>query len=207
MIRSDHNAFVDAFSLVTHFGAEVPSRYGATLELPRPLNVTFDAGMLLSRPKINYGLGWMELLQLLAGIFDPKALVRMAPNAQHNLFTFQMAYGPRIYHRMPAIIMKLQEDPGTRQAVLFIGHPDDGPTSDLPCTISIQFLIRFGTMRANVSMRSWDLVKGMAYDVMMFGGLTLAAGWLDIVTWSRGQVTSLQKGQTPEGIIRKDLFS
>ena len=166
------NSFSGYFSTVVKHGQTVPSRFGSTIEMPQPLSITFDAGDMVSRRGINYDIGWIELLQLVAGIYEPQAFARVAPNANLELFTSKMAYGPRIRWQMIPVIEALRIEPNTRQAVVFIGHPDDGPTSDLPCTISIQFLRRASHINASVSMRSWDLVKGMAYDVMMFGGLT-----------------------------------
>jgi len=113
----------------------------------------------------------MEILHLVAGDYDNEALKRVAPKADHSLFTYSMAYGPRISLTIETIISALRVDPDTRQAVLFVASPLDGPTSDLPCTLTIQFLVRDGELHAIVSMRSWDLCRGLPYDLMMFSGL------------------------------------
>lgn len=151
-------------------GRVIPSRYGPSYEI---LGGRFEttSGLLVTRKGINYSLGWMELLQLVAGVYDIKQLKRVAPGANHSLFTEQMAYGPRINNRMRSILQALQKDPDTRQAVLFVAKPEDGPTSNLPCTLTIQFLMRYAKLNAIVSMRSWDLCRGLPYDLMMFSGL------------------------------------
>lgn len=151
-------------------GQLIDSRYGQCYEILGG-RLVFPSGSLVSRKSINYSLGWMEFLQLIAGVYDPEGLKRVAPYANHDLFTEQMAYGPRIQYQMNDIIHALEEDPFTRQAVAFIGHPSDGPTSDLPCTLTIQFLSRANGLNAIVSMRSWDLCRGLPYDLMMFTGL------------------------------------
>lgn len=136
--------------------------------------VTFEPGELVTRKGVNRALGYMELLQLLAGVFDLDALKRVAPKAQHDLFTPQMAYGPRIKDQLLPVVEALYGDPTTRQAVLYVGSAANGPTSSLPCTETIQFLRRGGFLHTYVAMRSWDLVKGLTYDVVMFGGLAMA---------------------------------
>lgn len=152
-------------------GIEVNSRHGKCIEYPIPRTLHVEAGLLVKRLGINYSLGWMEMLQFIGGVFDPDAIKRVAPRANHELFTSQMAYGPRVVDQVPKIIEKLRSDPMTRQAIMFIGHPDDGPTDAQPCTVSMQFILRHGVLRTCVTMRSWDLVKGIAYDVMMFSGM------------------------------------
>ena len=42
------------------------------------------------------------------------------------------------------------------------------PTKDLPCTISLQYLIREGALHCIVYMRSNDLWLGFPYDVFCF---------------------------------------
>lgn len=166
--------FSDFYSLVYSNGVAVPSRHGPTIEARRPFTCSFQAGMLVKRPRIHYPLGWMEMLQFIGGIFSLDLIKAVAPKANHELFTSQMAYGPRVAHQMAPVIQKLRDDPTTRQAIVFIGGQEDGATDAQPCTSTIQFLVRDGVVKTIVSMRSWDLVKGMAYDVMMFGGMAQA---------------------------------
>lgn len=155
---------------VMQFGQEVPSRYGMTREM---IGGRFECqnGILVDRPGINYSLGWMELLQLVAGVYDLKAIQRVAPQADHSLFTPKMAYGPRVSTQIIDAIAALKKTPLTRQAVLFVGKDHDGMTADLPCTLTIQFLMRKDKLNCFVAMRSWDLCLGLPYDIMMFQGL------------------------------------
>ena len=154
-------------------GDLVPSRYGDTREALN-LALTIDPHEPPTRPGQSMALGYMELSQLLAGTFDRAAIERVAPNANHNLFSLPMAYGPRIADQVETIIWTLQNDPLTRRAVLLISKPEDGPTANLPCTISVQFLRRTQGLLTLVSMRSWDLIKGLPYDLVVFGGLAQA---------------------------------
>lgn len=157
-------------SEVLHRGIPMESRYGPGIEL-LGASEEFNPRVLAQRKGINWSLGWMEMLQLIGGVFNPKAIKRVAPKANHSLFTYPMAYGPRVIDQIPLLIESLREDPWTRQAVLFIGRPEDGPTSHQPCTTTMQFLIRNEELYAFVSMRSWDLCRGLPYDIMMFQGI------------------------------------
>lgn len=160
----------DLVQRVAHKGHVVESRYGTCVEMFGG-RVEVPSGTLIKRGGINLSLGWMETFQLLAGTFRPEEIQRVAPKANHSLFTSQMAYGPRVVHDVPAIIEAIKADLSTRQAVLFVGKPGDGPTSNLPCTTTIQFMVRFDQIHAIVNMRSWDLCRGLPYDLMMFSGL------------------------------------
>lgn len=163
--------YSELFETVLSTGWKVDSRHGPTREVLNQ-RVDFLAGELVRRKGINYKLGWMELLQLLGETYDPEALKHAAPKAQHGLFTPQMAYGLRIAGQFRTAADKLRMDPGSRQAVIFIGDRGDKMTNNLTCTLAMQFLLRDGYLHATVTMRSWDLVKGLAYDIMMFGGVT-----------------------------------
>jgi hypothetical protein len=153
-------------------GESINSRFGPTKEM-LGLSYTIDPGEMLRRNNINYTIGFIEALQLIAGVFDPHMYRKLAPNSQHVLFTINMAYGPRTTLQVPRIIEALREDHDTRQAILFIGKPEDGPTGDQPCTTTIQFLVRGFRVYSFVSMRSNDLIKGLPYDAMMFSALNM----------------------------------
>ena len=62
-------------------------------------------------------------------------------------------------------------DPSSRRAVatIYSGHRDLGDESrDIPCTLSLQFIIRAETLWLVVSMRSSDAYLGLPYDVAQF---------------------------------------
>lgn len=164
--EADLNSFIRRVQID---GRHIDSRYGPCVELTGA-QFRCKAGTLFERKGMNWSLGWMEMVQLLGRVYDPDALIRVAPKATHELFTPKMAYGPRL-QGVSRVIDALVKDPDTRQAVIFIGKPEDGPTSDLPCTLTMQFLWRDWKLNAFVSMRSWDLCRGLPYDLMMFSGL------------------------------------
>lgn len=86
------------------------------------------------------------------------------------------AYGPRIVYgetdgQIKDVINRLIKDPSSRQAVISIYH---GPTDFqalphlVPCTLSLQFMIRDGKLHLIANMRSNDITWGLTYDVFNF---------------------------------------
>jgi hypothetical protein len=140
-------------------------------------NTTFDfvPGQVFTRPGMNMDIGFIELLQWIAGTFSIKPFERHAPKAHLELFTYQMAYGPRTKTQWQAVIDTLNSDQATRRAVVMIAHHNDTPES-LPCTLSMQFILNsvgasIQTLHTIVTMRSNDLVWGLPTDIIQFGGI------------------------------------
>lgn len=82
--------------------------------------------------------------------------------------TFYGAYGPRILEQSFYVIQKLSKDKDTRQAVLTIWQENPPDSKDIPCTISVQFLIRDNELHCIDNMRSSDIWLGWPYDVFNF---------------------------------------
>lgn len=98
------------------------------------------------------------------------------------------AYGKRIAPMIKKIINKLENDNDSRQAVLSIYNNDFYiDTKDVPCTLSIQFIIRSKKLNAITTMRSNDIIWGLPYDIFMFTNLqqiiantlNLELGWYE----------------------------
>lgn len=84
---------------------------------------------------------------------------------------FHGAYGARVHGQVGDVYRTLVRDPDSRQAVLtiFDGTRDlDRPRKDIPCTLSIHFLLRGGMLNMGVTMRSNDIWLGTPYDLMQF---------------------------------------
>ena len=94
--------------------------------------------------------------------------------------TANSAYGERIFKPHPraseSVIQwnyvkeELRRDPDSRRAVIHIrsAHDSIHESKDVPCTLSLQFFIRGGALHLHVSMRSSDIILGLAYDVPAF---------------------------------------
>jgi len=65
---------------------------------------------------------------------------------------------------------ELKKDPDSRRAVIHIRMPQDSVMAqkDVPCTLTLQFFIRDGALHQVASMRSSDLILGIAYDIPAF---------------------------------------
>jgi thymidylate synthase len=72
------------------------------------------------------------------------------------------------------VLEELKNDPDSRRAVMHINQPPDlgravgAGSKDVPCTMSLQLLIRDRKLHMHVLMRSNDVVWGMPYDVFSF---------------------------------------
>lgn len=65
---------------------------------------------------------------------------------------------------------ELMKDNDSRRAVIHIRMPQDSVEAqkDVPCTLALQFFIRDGALHQVASMRSSDLILGIAYDIPAF---------------------------------------
>jgi len=86
-------------------------------------------------------------------------------------FTLAGAYGPRLAPQWSYVIETLRHDPASRQAVATIWTPVPLLSKDIPCTISLQFLLRSGRLTTIATMRSSDAWLGLPYDIFTFAQL------------------------------------
>lgn len=123
-----------------------------------------------------------ELLWYLRGSDDGRIMEAYAP--QYSRFldpdgTAYGAYGKRLatYNQLDYLYRLLQDRPETRQAVLSLWRPNDlgaadnAKHSDIPCTLSLQFLTRDRELNLIVTMRSNDVWLGLPYDGWCFSQL------------------------------------
>lgn len=89
--------------------------------------------------------------------------------------TVNSGYGHKIqsfygFDQLEDVLNRLQADPTSRQAVIHIkdARPIGSPTSDTPCTLSLQFILRDNKLNLTVTMRSNDIWTGMPYDMFSF---------------------------------------
>lgn len=148
---------------------------------------------VLVHPKRNMNYRFMvaEWLWIVFGYDNLDMLCRynkqMAQFSDNGL-TLAGAYGPRLFSQWEWIVAKLKADRATRQAVVSIWTPAPYPSKDIPCTLSMQFLIRNGDLNCIVNMRSSDVWLGIPYDFFTFsmlanslaGQLGVTPGWLQI---------------------------
>jgi thymidylate synthase len=89
--------------------------------------------------------------------------------------TVHGGYGPRLFrHRagnqVQSAIEALKRGPSTRRAVIQIFDAEDVASrhKEVPCTCTLQFLVRRQRLHMLVSMRSNDAYKGLPHDVFCF---------------------------------------
>lgn len=89
--------------------------------------------------------------------------------------TIYGAYGPRLFgdgeeSQFFNVIKTLKEKPDSRQAVIQIFHGDDivEKHKDVPCTCTMQFMIRKKRLHMITTMRSNDAFLGLPHDVFAF---------------------------------------
>lgn len=108
-------------------------------------------------------------------------------NISDDGFTANSAYGARIFMEHPYqrvvgmdsnvnfnqwqyVKDELKKDADSRRAVIHIRMPQDSymASKDVPCTLTLQYFIRDGALHQVASMRSSDLILGIAYDIPAF---------------------------------------
>lgn len=152
---------------------------GMPIRYRRNVAFEFYPGNIVRRPGDNVAIGLMEMLQFIGGVFDIHSFEVCAPRARLNLFTPQMAYGPRTVGQFQGVIEELHNDPDSRRAEIIIARGNDKP-NERPCTIAAQFQLEhyFDPQESYLSstfyMRSSDAVWGLPNDIIQFGGVTLA---------------------------------
>jgi thymidylate synthase len=86
--------------------------------------------------------------------------------------TYFGAYGPKFEQQIFHVVQTLTMDRDSRQAVINIWRESPPASKDIPCTLSLQWLIRNNALHCIATMRSSDIHKGLPYDVFNFSMLS-----------------------------------
>jgi hypothetical protein len=190
-IDNNHEGYFEVLYTLFEKGRIQDSRNGRTIEVQdlvievaNPLEMAPNG----VRPGYNVTIGWVEGLQLIAGITDSALTTQVQPNfrafMEHEDARFWGAYGPRLVDQLPIIAARLAAEPDTRQAVTTLWDPEydaRGGKKDHPCTTAFVFQIRDGKLNMSTLMRSNDLWWGWPYDSQQFAMLHLTlAGVLEL---------------------------
>jgi len=120
--------------------------------------------------KLGFKFAAAEPWWILSGknlLSDIHPFGKMAPYSDDGYF-MSGAYGPKIVDQLAYVCKTLADDKGSRQAVINIWRERPGPSKDIPCTLSLQFLIRAGMIHCVATMRSSDAYMGLPYDSILF---------------------------------------
>lgn len=123
--------------------------------------------------KISLPFAIGEWLWCMSGRKDLEMIQYYAPSYNKysdNGIILNGAYGPRIKRNLEKIINLLKSDCDTRRAVIPIYDKADVglKSNDIPCTLTLQFMIRNNQLDMFTNMRSNDVYLGLPYDVFNF---------------------------------------
>jgi thymidylate synthase len=135
------------------------------------INMNFPLVTCLER-KLGYRFAIAEAIHIITGsnrVDDLKPYSAIIDKFSDDKVHFFGAYGPKIVDQIEYIGRTFKKDVFSRQAVINIWREKPAVSNDIPCTLSLQFLIRqdgFGTYRLNMidTMRSSDIWLGVPYD-------------------------------------------
>jgi len=138
--------------------------YTSTVDMLMP-------SVLVKDRKLSYNFMAAEAHMILNGSNRVEDIVKYAPSIRQfsdGGDVFQGAYGPKVSEQMRYVIECLKYDKDSRQAIISIWREMPRQSSDIPCTLTMQFLIRKGRLNTVVNMRSSDSWLGWPYDVFTF---------------------------------------
>ena len=110
--------------------------------------------------RLGYRFMAAEAAWILGGKND---VASISPYSRHiasfsdDGITFAGAYGPKIVEQLDYVAESLLNDIDTRQAVLDIWRPNPKKSKDIPCTLTVQWLVRNRHLHCLDSMRSSDV--------------------------------------------------
>lgn len=168
------SAYKDLLTLVLEHGHERKVRGFVTREIS-PILLTTDRPLnnILNNKvrKTNKTFAIAEFLWMLSGSNRLDVVAHYNKNITNysdDGETLSGAYGPKIQSQLQYVFETLTNDHGSRQAVLTLWERNPGQTKDVPCTLSMQFIINHGKLDLIVNMRSNDLWLGLPYDFYSF---------------------------------------
>jgi thymidylate synthase len=154
--------------------------FGALLELTDP---RARLGRSMGRARVFSPLGELMWYLSASNALDfIQHYIPQYPEFSDDDLTLNGAYGPRIFSagrvraeeplhdQWQRTIDALKQRNGTRNAVIQIFSNEDAArdTNDVPCTCTLQFVIRENKVFLHVHMRSNDAFLGLPHDIFSF---------------------------------------
>lgn len=171
----DH--YREAIKYIRTYGERVHRR-GMWTEEYDGMTLHFDMNepiVTIPERKLSYRLLFAEALWILRGECRLDALSKIRPRYEEfsdDGFYLSGAYGPMFVSQRRYVFETLMEDVGSRQAVMTFWRQNPRKSRDIPCTVSLQFLVKWiaGIPRLDliVFMRSSDAFLGLPYDIFSF---------------------------------------
>lgn len=177
MIPTANTAYRGLLETVHIAGMDVSPRDQATNEImgyQTCIDMQYPIVTIPSR-ELNYRFMAAEAYWILTGQQGLDELTpyckRMAEFSDDGV-TLSGAYGPRFISQARYVVDTLVNDNSSRQAVTTIWERNPRPSKDIPCTVSLQWLLRNNKLHCIAYMRSSDVWLGWPYDVFTFTMMT-----------------------------------
>jgi len=138
------------------------------IDMTRPI-------VTVGRRKMGYRFLAAEAWWILTGRSDVdsvKPYSRHIASFSDDGHHFDGAYGVKVVDQLRYVVDSLVKDTDSRQAVLTIWRENPRDSRDIPCTVSLQWLVRSGRLHCFDSMRSSDAWLGIVYDWFNFSMLS-----------------------------------
>lgn len=150
---------------------------GNTIELlSSSLNFQMSDPIVLCKGrKVNYGFMFAEAAYIIQGWGNVRYLENHISKFgdYSDMYPLQQgSYGPPFVEQLRYVVETLKANDESRQAVMTIWRPNPRQSKDIPCTLSLQFLIRDNQLHTIVTMRSSDIFTGLIYDMFCFTAMS-----------------------------------
>jgi thymidylate synthase len=138
-----------------------------------------DPIITLPERKLSYSFMFGEAAWMLAGKNDVESVSKYVDGVKRfsdDGITFFGAYGPKIITQTSYVVDTLIKDNDSRQAVINIWRENPRSSKDIPCTLSLQFIMREASdelwLHTVATMRSNDAWLGTPYDTFNFSAIS-----------------------------------
>lgn len=172
-----NRAWLNLVGIVRTYGTEVSPRELKTWELlgfKTLVDMNYPVVTCASR-KLGYRFMAAEAAWILSGDNRVSTIApyskEIAKFSDEGLLYFG-AYGPQFRDQLRHIVRSLIDDTYTRQAVMTLWRKNPPKTKDVPCTVSLHWMIRGHELHCFVNMRSSDVWLGVPYDWFNFSMMT-----------------------------------
>jgi len=138
-----------------------------------------DPIITIPERKLSYSFMFGEAAWMLEGRNDVESVSKYVNGVRRfsdDGETFFGAYGPKIITQTSYIIDTFLKDNDSRQAVINIWRENPRSSKDIPCTLSLQFILREASndlwLHTIATMRSNDAWLGTPYDTFNFSAIS-----------------------------------
>jgi len=138
-----------------------------------------DPIITIPERKLSYSFMFGEAAWMLEGKNDVESVAKYVDGIKRfsdDGITFFGAYGPKIITQTSYVVDTIIKDNDTRQAVINIWRENPRSSKDIPCTLSLQFILREASdelwLHTIATMRSNDAWLGTPYDTFNFSAIS-----------------------------------